>query len=109
MPIDPSMAIKGIGGGVGGADFDIGALDGTPTTAGPSGPSFGSMLGDQLSALEKTQNEAADASRSLADGTAADPSSAVIAVERAQLSMQLASQLRTKGVEALQEILHTQV
>jgi flagellar hook-basal body complex protein FliE len=30
-------------------------------------------------------------------------------VERAQLSMQLASQLRTKGVEAMQSLLHTQV
>ena len=40
---------------------------------------------------------------------AADPSQAVVAVERAQLSMQLAAQLRTKGVEALQEILHTTV
>jgi flagellar hook-basal body complex protein FliE len=109
MPIDPSM-ISGVTGGVGGPEWNIGALDGTPTgPAAPSGPSFGSMLGDQLSALEKTQNSAADAARSLADGTAPDPSQAVIAVERAQLSMQLASQLRTKGVEALQEILHTQV
>jgi flagellar hook-basal body complex protein FliE len=32
-----------------------------------------------------------------------------MAVERAQLSMQLASQLRTKGVEALNDIFHTQV
>jgi flagellar hook-basal body complex protein FliE len=32
-----------------------------------------------------------------------------VAVERAQLAMQLASQLRTKGVEALQDIFHTQV
>jgi flagellar hook-basal body complex protein FliE len=106
MPIDPSMAIKGV---TGGPEWSIGALDGTPTAQSTQGPSFGSLLGDQLSALEKTQNSAADASRSLADGTATDPSQAVIAVERAQLSMQLASQLRTKGVEALQEILHTQV
>jgi flagellar hook-basal body complex protein FliE len=111
MPIDPSMAIKGITGGVGGPEWNVGALDGTPTApeTGSAAPSFGSMLGDQLSSLEKTQNQAADASRSLADGTATDPSSAVIAVERAQLSMQLASQLRTKGVDALQELLHTQV
>jgi flagellar hook-basal body complex protein FliE len=105
MPIDPSMAIKGL---TGGPEWSIGGVDGTPAPTG-TGPGFGAMLGDQLSALEKTQNAAADASRSLADGTAADPSQAVIAVERAQLSMQLASQLRTKGVEALQEILHTQV
>jgi flagellar hook-basal body complex protein FliE len=107
MPTIPSMGgIPSVGG-----DWSIGALDGTPTT-GPAptgGGSFASALGDQLSALEKTQNSAADASRSLADGTATDPTQAVVAVERAQLSMQLASQLRTKGVDALQDLFHTQV
>jgi flagellar hook-basal body complex protein FliE len=110
MTIDPSMALKSVGG----SDWSIGALDGTPTTEGGIGPtqpggSFASALGDQLSALEKTQNTAAAAGRSLADGTATDPTAAIVAVERAQLSMQLASQLRTKGVEALQDLLHTQV
>ena len=32
-----------------------------------------------------------------------------MAVERARLSMQLAAQLRTKGVEAVNEIFRTQV
>jgi flagellar hook-basal body complex protein FliE len=104
--IDPSMAIKGI---TGGPEWSVGGVDGTPAAGGAQGSSFGSMLGDQLSALEKTQTSAAEASRSLADGTAADPSQAVVAVERAQLSMQLAAQLRTKGVEALQDIFHTTV
>jgi flagellar hook-basal body complex protein FliE len=109
MPIDPTMALKGVGGG--GAEWGIGALDGTPVAGAASGGGgcFASALGNQLSALEKSQNVAADASRSLADGTATDPTQAVVAVERAQLSMQLAAQLRTKGVEALQELLHTQV
>jgi flagellar hook-basal body complex protein FliE len=108
MPIDPSMAIKGLSGG----EWNVGALDGTPTSgagAVAGGEGFGSMLGNQLSALEKTQTDAADASRSLADGSATDPTQAIVAVERAQLSMQLAAQLRTKGVEALQDIFHTQV
>jgi flagellar hook-basal body complex protein FliE len=109
MTIDPSMALKGVGGG--GSEWSIGAIDGTPTTDGAAsgGSSFASALGDQLNALQKTQNSAADASRSLADGTATDPTQAIVAVERAQLSMQLASQLRTKGVDALQDLLHTQV
>ncbi len=112
MPTIPSMGgISGIGPTQpGGSEWSIGALDGTPTTgATGGGGSFASALGDQLSSLEKTQNVAADASRSLADGTATDPTQAVVAVERAQLSMQLAAQLRTKGVEALQDLLHTQV
>jgi flagellar hook-basal body complex protein FliE len=111
MPIDPTMALKGVGGG--GSEWSVGALDGTPVAGGigptQPGPSFASALGDQLNALQNTQNVAADASRSLADGTATDPTKAIVAVERAQLSMQLASQLRTKGVEALQDLLHTQV
>jgi flagellar hook-basal body complex protein FliE len=109
MIIDPSMALKSVGGG--GSEWSIGAIDGTPSGPGSSsgGGSFASALGDQLSALQKTQTSAADASRSLADGTATDPTQAIVAVERAQLSMQLASQLRTKGVDALQELLHTQV
>lgn len=110
IPIDPSIVaggpewnVGGVGGGADAAAGDVGAAGGT------DGASFGSMLGDQLGQLEKLQNSAADAARSLADGTASDPTTAVVAVERAQLAMQLASQLRTKGVEALQEILHTQV
>jgi flagellar hook-basal body complex protein FliE len=116
MPTIPSLGgISGVGG-IGptqpGGEWSIGGLDGTPATGGigPTQPSsFASALGDQLGALQKSQNVAADASRSLADGTATDPTQAIVAVERAQLSMQLASQLRTKGVEALQDLFHTQV
>jgi|GEM_PF-1224616 len=115
MPTIPAAGgIGGVGGIGGGSEWSIGALDGTPTTGAGIGPtqpgsSFASALGNQLSALEQSQSSAADASRSLADGTATDPTQAVVAVERAQLSMQLAAQLRTKGVEALQELFHTQV
>jgi flagellar hook-basal body complex protein FliE len=93
-------------GGVGGPEWAVGGLEGT---AKPAGTGFGKALADQLSSLEKTQIQAADASRSLADGTATDPTAAIVAVERAQLSMQLASQLRTKGIEAMQQIMTTQV
>lgn len=109
MPIDPSMAIKGLDWNVG----SVGKLDGTPTTGTEgtqgAGGGFGQLLSNQISSLEKTQTDASSASRSLADGTATDPTAAIVAVERAQLSMQLAAQLRTKGVEALQEIFRTQV
>lgn len=110
MPIDPSMAIKAMSGGEWNVG-SVGTLDGTPTTgAGATqGGGFGQVLTNQIGALEKSQTDAASASRSLADGTATDPTAAIVAVERAQLSMQLAAQLRTKGVEALQEIFRTQV
>ena len=81
----------------------------TTGTAGVAGTDFSGVLGQQLQNLSDMQTQAADASASLANGTASDPSSVVMAVERARLSMQLASQLRTKGVEALNDIFHTQV
>jgi flagellar hook-basal body complex protein FliE len=111
MPvIDPSFLARGADwqvGGVGGLnDVDPSQATGAP---GSSGASFGSMLSDQISSLEGLQTQAAQASQSLADGTATDPSSVVMSVERARLAMQLASQLRTKGVEAINDIFHTSV
>jgi flagellar hook-basal body complex protein FliE len=97
--IDPSFA-------TGGAEWQIG---GTQPAAGETPGGFGSMLTGQISKLTDLQNQAADASQQLATGQATDPTAVVMAVERAQLAMQLAGQLRTKGVEALNDILHTQV
>ena len=82
----------------------LGALEGTP-----DGSHFSSMLGEQIGKLSDLQAQAADASQALAAGTATDPAAVVMSVERARLSMQLASQLRTKGVEAINEIFRTQV
>jgi flagellar hook-basal body complex protein FliE len=110
MPVDPSFLTTGgewsIGGvGAGGSA----STDGGTPVAPADGKGFGGMLADQIQSLENHQVTAADASRALADGTATDPSTAIVAVERARLSMQLASQLRTKGVEAINDIFHTQV
>ena len=109
--------VPGIGGALsslgkvgGGApsEWSVGGVGGVEPTA-PAGKSFGSVLGDQLKSLDKLQTDAASASQSLADGTATDPTSVVMAVERARLSMQMAAQLRTKGVEAINDIFHTTV
>jgi flagellar hook-basal body complex protein FliE len=67
------------------------------------------MLGDAIAGLAKTQTEAAAGAQALASGTVQDPTAVVMAVERAQLAMQLASQVRTKVVEAAQDLFHTQV
>jgi len=105
IPIDPSFAISG-------GDWSVGGVEGikpvAPESGGGSG-GFGAMLTDQIGALEKLQTDAAEGARSLAAGTAADPAEVVMAVDRARLSMQLASQIRTKAVDAIQDIFHTQV
>ena len=85
LPIDPSMLTSG-------AEWNV-----------------GSVLTDQLDKLEGVQNDAAKASQDLATGQASDPEAVVMAVERARLSMQLASTLRTKAVEAFTDVFHTQV
>jgi flagellar hook-basal body complex protein FliE len=106
-PINPSFSVNGPEWGVGGVG-DVGSVDGTSgATASPQG--FGGMLGNAISKLDDTQTQAATASQTLVDGTATDPSSVVMQVERAQLAMQLASQIRTKATEAYTDIFHTQV
>jgi flagellar hook-basal body complex protein FliE len=105
MPIDPAFAITA-------PEFRIDGIAGAgEETANPSadGVGFGDLLGKSLESLSTSQQEAADAAQALATGQAEDPTAVVMAVERAQLAMQLASQIRTKAVEAAQDIFHTQV
>jgi flagellar hook-basal body complex protein FliE len=82
-----------------------------PNAAQGSDPSggFGSMLTNAIGDLEKTQNAAAAQSQALATGQTDDLSSVITSVQEAQLSMQLASQVRNKAVEAYTEIFHTQI
>jgi flagellar hook-basal body complex protein FliE len=109
LPIDPSMVANG-------ADWQIGGATGpewqvqSPTAAPGAGQqSFGGALTQAIQGLADSQTQAAGAAEQLATGTATDPSSVVMTVERARLAMQLASQIRTKAVEAEQDIFHTQV
>jgi flagellar hook-basal body complex protein FliE len=108
--IDPSMAPTGADWNVGSIG-SIGSVDSTGSDAqgGTSGASFSSLLGQSIQSLQNTQDQAQTAATQLATGQASDPTSVVMSVERAQLAMQLASQIRTKAVEAAQDIFHTTV
>lgn len=107
------MAIDPVSASLGGPEWGIDGLE--PLTPAPEAApgqgqsAFGGMLTNAMADLSETQTQAADASRALATGQANDPTAVVVAVERAQLAMQLASQLRNRGVEAAQEIFRTQV
>jgi flagellar hook-basal body complex protein FliE len=119
--IDPSTILgagSGAGTGSGGSEWQVQGIGGlTPADLAPTDGSapasgsdgFGGMLAQEVGKLSDLQDTAASASQSLADGTATDPSSVVVAVEKAQLAMQLAGQIRTKGAEAIQDIFHTQI
>jgi flagellar hook-basal body complex protein FliE len=101
-PIDPSFSI-------GGPEWGVAGIQQQAPAAQPAPGGFGSMLSNSIQSLTKTQEDASAAAQDLATGQATDPTSVVMAVERAQLAMQMASQIRTKAVEAAQEIFHTSV
>ena len=105
----PTIPPVGAEFAVDGPEWSISAPDAGVVETAPEGEGFGSILGKQLQGLGDLQTEAADASQALATGTATDPASVVVAVERARLAMQLASQIRTKGVDAITEVLRTQI
>jgi flagellar hook-basal body complex protein FliE len=88
-----------------------GALSGQLAGAAGTGPAggFDEALTGAISSLERSQQSADGAAQALATGTAGDPEGAVLAVQDAQLEMQLASQIRTKATEAIQSIFQTQV
>jgi flagellar hook-basal body complex protein FliE len=103
IPIDPSMITSG-------AEWSVPGVDAAPKTLETGGGSdFGGMLAQQIGQLQSLQDQAAGASQALATGQATDPTAVVMAVEKAQLAMQLASTVRTKAVEAVNDVLHTQV
>jgi flagellar hook-basal body complex protein FliE len=109
-------AISGAIGPLGPSEWSVGsvgeigqdpnaAVNGTSSGSG----SFGSALTGAINSLETTQANATDASQQLATGQLNDPTQAITAVENASLSMDLASQIRTKLVDAVNTVFQTQV
>jgi flagellar hook-basal body complex protein FliE len=100
-----TMPIPPIGG-----EFKIPALDGeVKPGADTGGGGFGKALAGQIEKLSESQNNATEQAQQLATGQAKDITSVVMAVEKASLELQLAVQVRNKGVEAYQEIFRMQV
>jgi flagellar hook-basal body complex protein FliE len=92
-------------------EFRIEPLVGdAPTAADPaSGSNFGPALVDAIEGLAKLQQSADDHSQALALGKSTDIVGVTMAVERANLAMQLAVQVRNKAVDAYHEIFRMQV
>ena len=107
IPIDPTMLARGADWNIAPVEPEGGAAGAAGATGGEGG--FGSMIAGKIGELDKLQGQAAQSAQALATGQATDPTSVVMAVEKARLSMQLASQVRTKATEAINDIFHTQV
>jgi flagellar hook-basal body complex protein FliE len=107
-------AIAGAIGPIGPSEWSVGSVGSLgqdpSATVNPTGNgSFGSALTGAINSLEQTQAGATDASQQLATGQLTDPTKAITAVENASLAMDLASQIRTKLVGAVDTIFQTQV
>ena len=94
--------------GITGVSGLSGGLDGVGSVSG-SGGGFGSMLTSAISSLNDSQNTASSDSVALATGQASDVTSVVTDVEKANLEMQLAVQVRNKAVDAYEEIMRMQI
>jgi flagellar hook-basal body complex protein FliE len=70
---------------------------------------FGELLSNALGDVNKLQLDANQASINLATGKVQDISEAVIATEKASMALQLTMQVRTKVIDAYQEIMRMQV
>ena len=94
-----------------GPQQSVGSVGPAKAAQEPNDPAggFGSMLTNAIGSLEQTQDAAAAQSQALATGQTQDLSSVITAVQEAQLSMQLAAQVRNKAVEAYTEIFRTQI
>ena len=76
---------------------------------GPSGGSFGEVLGRALEELSLLENRADELTARLARGEPVELHEVIIATEKVQLALDLAVQLRNRVVEAYQEIMRMPV
>jgi len=110
MTIPPIGSLSGISGASALRTPAEGASGTSVEGAGTGGEGgFAGALGKALGSLEQSQQTANAAAQGLATGTISNPEQAVVQVEQAQLEMQLASQIRVKATEAIQNVFQTQI
>ena len=99
-------AISGAIGPLGPSEWSVAPPNQSPAAGNGS---FGDALTGAISSLESTQANATTAAQQLATGQLTDPTQAITSVENASLAMDLASQVRTKLVDAVNTVFSTQV
>ena len=75
----------------------------------PKGEDFSDILKKALSSVNDAQHEAAEATELLLSGKSTDIEGTMIAVEKAGLSLRMMLEVRTKILEAYQEVMRTQL
>lgn len=77
--------------------------------ASPGTPGFGETLGRALKEVDDLQVKAQAATTAVASGREADMTQTLVTIEKANISLQFALQIRNKLLEAYQEIMRIQV
>jgi len=109
-------AISGAIGPLGPSEWSVSSVNGLGQDASAAlngaangNGSFSGALTGAINSLEQTQANATTAAQQLATGQLTDPTQAITSVENASLAMDLASQIRTKLVNAVDTVFQTQV
>ncbi len=121
------MAVGGVGAGIGsgiGVGLDqmldgVTQKGGTGGVAGTSGVddaaggdgagSFASVLKSKLTDLNAQQVDAAKTTEDVATGRVDDVAQAMMRIEQANVSLQMATQVRNKVIDAYQEVLRMSI
>jgi flagellar hook-basal body complex protein FliE len=82
---------------------------GAQQAAQPAQDGFASALREQIDELSRLHTEASQMEQAFAAGELSDVNQVVLAVQKADLALNLALQLRNKVVEAYQEMTRMQV
>ncbi len=77
--------------------------------AGSMFNNFGDLLGQALNAVNSTQAQADSAATQLVTGQSTDVHTAMIDMEQAKVTFDLAVQVRNKGLDAYNQLMQTQV
>ncbi|MCW2956690.1 MAG: flagellar hook-basal body protein FliE [Thermoleophilia bacterium] len=100
--------LKG-GGGLSKVDSGTGTDKVGGADGGGDGGGFAGILKGKLAELNASQKDSAAATQSIATGTVDDVAQTMMRIEQASVSMQMATQVRNKVLEAYQEVLRMQM
>lgn len=99
---------SGVGaGGIGGLGGGQGVGGASPTDKAGNG--FGDVLKSKLTELTDSQAAADKASQDIATNRSADVAGSLLQVEKANITLQTATQVRNKVIEAYQDVLRMQM
>lgn len=94
---------------IGAPRLDPDLLKDRPATAAPEGPGFGEVLSNAIEEVNSLQVQAGAQAEKVMTGEVTDIHTAMIAVQKADVSFQMMMQVRNKLVSAYQEIMKMQV